>query len=203
MNERHAYYLKKMDIDVWVKRDQDDLACLAKKVAKCTLCKLHTSRTQTVFARGNPQASLMIIGEAPGFNEDKQGLPFVGKAGQLLNSILTSMNFDEQDIYITNLIKCRPPENRNPHIGEINSCAPYLDEQIKQVAPKLLLALGRFSAHFLTNQTQPLAKLRSIMHHYHSIPCLVSYHPAYLLRNPQDKKKAYTDWQEVKAFLNQ
>lgn len=199
------YYLQQMGIDSWVMRQaqtsQLSIPELADMVSICTKCPLHQSRRQTVFARGNPQAKLMIIGEAPGFNEDKQGLPFVGKAGMLLNKMLHSIGLDEQDVYIANVIKCRPPDNRPPKDDEIEQCSPYLAEQIALVAPRLLLALGRFAGQFIVKKAIPIKQLRQQMHVYQHIPCIVSYHPAYLLRNPTDKKRAYQDLLAVKKQL--
>lgn len=196
----HAYYLQQMGIDIWKIRSPIQpthtisLTDLAKRVSSCTRCPLHQSRTQTVFSRGNPNAKLMIIGEAPGFHEDKQGQPFVGKAGGLLNRMLMSIELTENDVYIANVLKCRPPENRDPNIEEIEQCSEYLAQQIEAVQPKLILAVGRFAAQALLKQpSQTLAHMRGKIHRYLETPVIVSYHPAYLLRNPDDKKKAYED----------
>lgn len=207
MNQRlRYYYLQQMGIEVWEKRPRTTAHHLALKqleatVAGCTRCPLHQTRTQTVFARGNTQASLMIIGEAPGFYEDKQGEPFVGKAGQLLNHMLQSVAL--KDVYIANVIKCRPPDNRDPKQEEILACSDYLKEQIALVKPKLILAVGRFAGQFLLNKTLALAHMRGVMHHYQQIPVVVSYHPAYLLRNTRDKKKAFVDLTWVKRLLDE
>src|SRR5689334_19854352 len=148
-NELYNYYLQSMGLDVWVPRhdvsSRTELTSLAKQIASCTKCELHRTRTQTVFARGNYKAKLMVIGEAPGFYEDKQGEPFVGKAGLLLNNMLNSIGMNEDDVYIANVLKCRPPANRDPIPEEISSCSGYLIQQIALVRPKLLLALGRFA----------------------------------------------------------
>jgi len=204
-NELNEYYLQQMGIDVWKERKiyscAGELSQLASQVSSCTRCVLHKSRTNTVFARGNYEARLMIIGEAPGFYEDKQGLPFVGKAGGLLNQMLNSIGLGENEVYIANVIKCRPPDNRDPQSDEIEQCSNYLAEQIRLVAPKLLLALGRFAGQFLVKQNAPLNQLRSKLHYYDQTPCVVTYHPAYLLRKPSDKKKAYTDLLEVRKML--
>lgn len=197
MLDLNQYYLQTMGIDRWLVRDNGSckkkLEELAKKVASCTDCLLHKTRSNTVFARGNFQAKLMIMGEAPGFYEDKQGLPFVGKAGQLLNSMLQSIGMSEDDIYIANVIKCRPPDNRNPTVEEVAKCSHYLSEQIELVKPSLLLALGRFAGEFLLKRVAPIHQLRQTIFHYEGIPAMVTYHPAYLLRNPKDKSKAYAD----------
>jgi uracil-DNA glycosylase family 4 len=202
----NQYYLEQMGINVWTKRDSrkagNPLAELARTVSTCVRCPLSQHRTQTVFSRGNPNAPLMIIGEAPGFYEDKQGLPFVGKAGILLNQMLKSIDLNEDEVYIANILKCRPPDNRDPKSDEIEQCSEHLTQQIAIVAPKLLLAVGRFSGQFLARKNQPLKELRQNVHYYNDIPCLVSYHPAYLLRNPSDKKKAYGDLVRLKGLLS-
>jgi uracil-DNA glycosylase family 4 len=171
------------------------LSGLAQTVANCTLCELHKSRTQTVFGVGNTNAKLMIIGEAPGANEDLQGEPFVGRAGQLLTAMLKSIGFKREDVYIANILKCRPPNNRDPLAEEVALCTQYLDQQIAQIKPTLLLAVGRIAAHYLLQTKAPLANLRNQIHSYgeNKTPLIVTYHPAYLLRTPQDKKKAYQD----------
>lgn len=203
-NQQH-YYLQQMGIPVWVERNaiilMPSLTDLQQQVATCTQCSLHKTRTQTVFARGNPQSKLMIIGEAPGFYEDKQGLPFVGKAGQLLDQMVKSIDLTSEDVYIANVLKCRPPDNRDPQMDEIAACSAYLSQQISLVQPKIILALGRFAAQFLVQNNMPLNQLRNKLHTYHEVPCLVSYHPAYLLRNPADKKKAFSDWLFLQQWL--
>lgn len=201
------YYLEIMEIDQWIVREkksinaEDPLIRLARDVAQCIRCPLHQSRTNTVFSRGNPQAKFMIIGEAPGFYEDKQGLPFVGKAGALLNQMLFSIGFDESMVYIANVIKCRPPNNRDPHQEEVNQCKHYLNSQIELIKPQVILGLGRFAAHFLINKALPMRQAREKIYDYQGIPCMITYHPAYLLRNPKDKKKAYTDLLRIQRFL--
>lgn len=204
-NGLKSYYLHAMELDRWLRRTPLPTAKLEevkRRVASCSSCILHKTRTQTVFARGNPTAKLMIIGEAPGFHEDKQGLPFVGKAGQLLNLMLHSIGLKEKEVYIANVLKCRPPHNRDPQPEEIRSCSAYLDEQINLIHPKLIFALGRFSGQFLSKEVLPLNRLRGRVHYYGEFPFIVSYHPAYLLRNPIDKKKAYVDLLTVKHYLD-
>lgn len=199
------YYLQQMGITPWVLREAEvhkkSISDLALEVSTCKRCPLHETRTQTVFARGNPNASLMIIGEAPGFYEDQQGFPFVGKAGALLNKMINSIGLAEDDIYIANVLKCRPPNNRDPKSEEIEQCCDYLSQQIEMVNPKLLLAVGRFAGQFLLKTTLPLNKMRSKIHDYNGISVVVSYHPAYLLRNPADKKNAYSDLLFLKQLL--
>lgn len=182
---------------------EEQLSALANEVALCTQCALHQTRKQTVFFRGSPQAKLMIIGEAPGFYEDQQGLPFVGKAGGLLNRMMQSVELFEHDFYIANVLKCRPPNNRDPSVVEITQCSTYLSRQIELLQPRLILALGRFAGQFLLNKPLALKQLRNSVHYYKNTPFIVSYHPAYLLRNPADKKKTYLDLLAVKKFLQQ
>ncbi|MGC1182373.1 uracil-DNA glycosylase [Legionella sp.] len=179
------------------------LSLLSKEVAACTRCSLHKTRKQTVFFRGSSQANLMIIGEAPGFYEDQQGLPFVGKAGGLLNKMMQSVELFEKDFYIANVLKCRPPNNRDPQLEEIIQCSSYLMRQIELLRPSLILALGRFAGQFLLNKSLALKQLRNTVHYYKNTPFIVSYHPAYLLRNPADKKKTYLDLLAVKKFLQE
>ena len=200
------YYLQTMGIESWVTRRnptsrEKPLAKIKDEVASCQACPLHKIRSQTVFSRGNSQAKLMIIGEAPGFYEDQQGLPFVGKAGILLNQMMQSVGIDDEDVYITNVLKCRLPDNRDPTTEEIEQCSGYLKQQIDLISPVLLLALGRFSGQFLRNKPDSLSQLRIGVHHYRNIPLKVSYHPAYLLQNPRDKKLAYADMLIVKQLL--
>lgn len=204
--ELTRYYLQTMGIESFISRkknpiSESHLVALEGEVAACTRCPLHKTRTQTVFSRGNSKARLMIIGEAPGFYEDKQGLPFVGKAGSLLNQMLQSIEMSEDNVYIANVLKCRPPNNRDPAIDEIEQCTSYLTQQIDYIAPSLILALGRFAGQFLLKKTLPLNELRKTVHRYKNTPFLVSYHPAYLLRNPVDKKKAFIDLITVKKML--
>ena len=204
-------HLSLLEITPWQTREQlcnshsNDWDNLVKCVNNCTLCPLHTSRTQTVFGVGKQNAELMIIGEAPGFNEDKQGEPFVGRAGQLLNAMLTTINLQRENIFITNVLKCRPPENRDPKTAEVVSCTPYLQQQIALVKPKLLVAVGRIAAQYLLATKNSLESMRQTVHRYQhlDLPLIVTYHPAYLLRNPIDKKKSWLDLQFIQSYLNQ
>lgn len=167
---------------------------LERAVRDCRDCRLCQTRTQTVFGRGNKQAHWLLIGEAPGEQEDKQGLPFVGRAGQLLDNMLSATGLDrDQDVYIANVLKCRPPGNRNPSGDEIASCQNYLIQQIRHIQPTLILALGRFAAQTLLQTEKSIGQLRGKLHSYQDIPLIVSYHPAYLLRNQPDKHKAWQD----------
>jgi uracil-DNA glycosylase len=176
---------------------------LRQQVLTCTHCPLSQSRTQAVFGVGNRQAALMIVGEAPGYHEDQQGEPFVGRGGQLLTAMLASIGLPREQVFIANVLKCRPPNNRDPQAAEVAECTPYLNRQIELLQPRLLLALGRFAAHYLLDSTQSLSRLRNQMHHYGELrtPLIVSYHPAYLLRNPKDKGKSYQDLRQVAQLL--
>ncbi|MDN7427882.1 uracil-DNA glycosylase [Burkholderia sp. AU16741] len=171
-----------------------DWDALAARVADCTLCRLCEKRTNTVFGVGDREADWMLIGEAPGENEDKQGEPFVGQAGKLLDNMLQSLSLKRGDnVYIANVIKCRPPGNRNPEPDEVARCEPYLQRQVALVKPKLIVALGRFAAQTLLKTDASIASLRGRAHAYEGVPVIVTYHPAYLLRSLQDKSKAWAD----------
>lgn len=179
------------------------LAELAKMVSGCVKCELCRTRTQTVFSDGAPNADVVFVGEAPGADEDRQGVPFVGRAGQLLTDIIVKgMQMKRDDVYICNVIKCRPPENRNPLPGEIAMCEPYLIRQLELVRPKVICALGAYAAHSLLKTDLPIGRLRGSWHFYHGIPLRATYHPAYLLRNPADKRKTWDDIQEVLKVLS-
>jgi DNA polymerase len=170
-----------------------DWEALAQTVRTCTRCGLHTTRTQTVFGVGHRQAHWLFVGEAPGADEDRQGEPFVGRAGQLLNAMLQALGLRREDVYIANVLKCRPPENRDPRPEEVEQCEPYLVRQIALIRPRIIVALGRHAAHSLLKNDLPLGKLRGTRHRYHDTPLVVTYHPAYLLRTPSDKRKAWQD----------
>jgi DNA polymerase len=165
---------------------------------RCTLCK---TRTNIVFGEGNPQASLVFVGEAPGAEEDSQGRPFVGKAGQLLTRIIIAMGLQRQDVYICNILKCRPPENRNPKSDEIAACEPFLVRQLRAIQPKIICALGTFSAQTLLKKEIPISALRGRFHRYEGIPLMPTYHPAYLLRNPGAKRQVWEDVQQIMKAL--
>lgn len=172
-----------------------DWEALQRRVAGCTACDLHRTRTQTVFGVGNRRASWMLIGEAPGADEDRQGEPFVGRAGQLLNLMLRAIGLAREEVYIANILKCRPPNNRDPRPEEVACCEPFLQRQVQLIEPGIILALGRIAAHNLLKTDTPLGRLRGRVHHYGEtgIPVVVTYHPAYLLRSPLDKRKAWDD----------
>jgi uracil-DNA glycosylase family 4 len=176
-----------------------DWPALREAVAACTACRLCESRRQTVFGVGNANAHWMVVGEAPGEQEDRQGEPFVGKSGQLLDNMLRAIGLTRgeaspaQQVYIANTIKCRPPGNRNPEPDELAKCEPYLIRQIQLVKPKIILAMGRFAVQSLLRSSEPIGRLRGRVHHYQGVPLIVTYHPAYLLRNLEDKAKAWDD----------
>lgn len=185
-----------------IESTQNLLRTLQQTVANCTRCELCSSRTQTVFGVGNPDADWMFVGEAPGAEEDRQGLPFVGRAGKLLDAMLKSVGSRREDIYIANVLKCRPPNNRDPQGEEVKQCEPYLHQQVEWIKPKLLVAMGRFAAQSLLKTTRPISKLRGEVFEYgdYSIPLIVTYHPAYLLRNPADKRKVWQDLCSIKQL---
>ena len=218
-NALRLQYLDALGIDVWVPRASDcdqglshdeqnkaivavdsvvashdwlDLQAQVKTCQKCILCE---SRTNTVFGSGNQHADLMLIGEAPGESEDQQGLPFVGKAGLLLTEMIRAMGMERDAVFIGNILKCRPPNNRDPKVEEAQACRGYLQRQIALIQPKLILAVGRIAAQQLLQTDAPLSALRGVVHQLDSIPVIVVYHPAYLLRSPLEKRKAWGDIQ--------
>jgi DNA polymerase len=168
---------------------------LRARVAACTRCGLSATRTQTVFGVGNQRAEWLIVGEAPGMEEDRQGEPFVGRAGQLLNSMLRAIGLARSEVYIANVLKCRPPHNRDPAASETAECLPYLERQIALLKPRIMLAVGRIAAQNLLRTDTPLVRLRQQVHSFGAsrVPLVVTYHPAYLLRTPTDKRKAWED----------
>ncbi|MDN5849523.1 MAG: uracil-DNA glycosylase [Nitrococcus sp.] len=176
---------------------------LRERVLHCERCGLHQSRTQGVFGVGNPQAQLMLVGEAPGAEEDRRGEPFVGRAGKLLDEMLRAIGLARETVYITNVLKSRPPNNRDPRPDEVAACEPYLWRQLELVSPRLILTLGRIAAQNLLKTTQSLGRLRGEWHCYgpRSTPLRVTYHPAYLLRSPADKSKAWKDLKHIRERL--
>jgi uracil-DNA glycosylase len=192
------------DSAIAVPPDADMWSELKARVSGCTRCGLHTSRTQTVFGVGRRDAQLFVIGEAPGADEDRQGEPFVGRAGQLLNQMLRAIGLTRSDVYIANILKCRPPGNRDPQPDEATSCTPYLSQQIALVQPRVLLAVGRIAAQWLLQTDIPIGRLRgrAVSYGDGKTPLVVTYHPAYLLRSPLDKAKAWTDLCLVKELLS-
>ncbi len=232
MNELQTQYLHAMGIDVWRVRSPDAVVAgsdtvghaaaaaavsvavpapggnhwesLQQQVAGCVRCDLHRSRTQTVFGVGSHDADWLVIGEAPGAEEDARGEPFVGRAGQLLDAMLKAVGLDRGQVYIANILKCRPPKNRDPQANEVAQCESYLQQQIALLQPRLILAVGRIAAHNLLKTDVPLGQLRGRQHHYgqSQIPVVVTYHPAYLLRSPGDKRKAWEDLQRARRIYH-
>jgi DNA polymerase len=217
-------YLRALEVDVWALRgttaeqipEHADNAPpqespllnwseLRDEVAACTLCSLHKTRTQTVFGVGNESADWMIVGEAPGAEEDRRGEPFVGRAGQLLDQMLHSVGLARDAVFIANMLKCRPPNNRDPAVAEAASCRAYLDRQIALLAPKLILAVGRIAAQHLLETDAPLGRLRGQKHYLNDgqVPVVVTYHPAYLLRSPTQKRKAWQDLCLARQIVNE
>jgi uracil-DNA glycosylase len=212
-SELRREYLSALGIRPWTLRARDtsapqpetepaaaapagaDWTELRARVAACTRCALSTTRTQTVFGVGNPHADWLVVGEAPGAEEDRRGEPFVGRAGQLLNSMLQAVGLAREQVYIANVLKCRPPGNRDPSPTEARECLPYLEQQIALLKPKILLAVGRIAAQNLLRTDKTLGSLRQQVHRFGatSLPLIVTYHPAYLLRTPMDKRKAWED----------
>jgi DNA polymerase len=174
------------------------LEAVRAELGECTRCKLHPTRKQIVFGVGNPRAELVFVGEAPGADEDEQGEPFVGRAGQLLTKIIQAMGMQREDVYICNILKCRPPNNRTPETDEILACSPFLLQQLRAIGPKFICALGGPAAQTLLQTKEGITKLRGRFHDYHGIPLLPTFHPAYLLRNPAEKK---TVWEDMKLLL--
>ena len=212
------YYLQQMGVDIYIDRnhavslpaekpvppqavregfDEQAWEQLQRQVSTCTRCELHRSRTQTVFGVGNAQADWLIIGEAPGAEEDRQGEPFVGRAGKLLNNMLLAIGLQRKQVFIANILKCRPPRNRDPLPAEVASCEDYLRRQIEMIQPKIILAVGRVAAQNLLKIDTPIGRMRGQRYTWlpGNIPVIVTYHPAYLLRSPREKRKVWQDLQ--------
>jgi len=180
----------------------DELADVRADIGDCTRCKLHTlGRSQIVFGVGNPQADLMFVGEAPGADEDIQGVPFVGRAGQLLTKIIEAIGLKREEVYIANVIKCRPPQNRNPEPDEVEKCEPFLFQQIDIIKPKVIVALGKFGAQTLLRTLDPISRLRGRVFEYRGAKLIPTFHPAYLLRNPSSKREVWEDMKLVRKLL--
>ena len=177
------------------------LLAVRTELGPCTRCKLAAGRTHLVFGVGNPHSELMFVGEGPGADEDLQGEPFVGKAGQLLTRMIEAMGYRRADVYIANVVKCRPPGNRNPEPDEIEACEPFLRAQIAAIGPKVIVALGKFAAQTLLRDTTPISRLSGRWSQYGGVKLMPTFHPAYLLRSPDEKKKAWEDLQLVMAEL--
>ncbi len=209
--QQRRAYLEAIGIDVWVPRGEaeaevevhddapvnaaDDLDwnALRATVAGCTRCSLHQTRTQTVFGVGDPNADWMFIGEAPGAEEDRRGEPFVGRSGKLLDQMLAAIGQSRQSVFITNIIKCRPPNNRDPKPEEASACRAYLERQIEIVNPRITIAVGKIAAQNLLGTDSPVGRMRGKRHSFGNVPLVVTYHPAYLLRSPSQKRKSWDD----------
>jgi uracil-DNA glycosylase len=179
------------------------LVAVRTEIGDCTRCKLHAQgRKQIVFGVGNPEADLMFVGEAPGGDEDIQGIPFVGRAGQLLTKIIEAIGLKREDVYIANVIKCRPPGNRNPEQDEVETCEPFLFQQIDIIKPKVVVALGTFAARALLRTLDPISRLRGRVYDYRGAKLIPTFHPAYLLRNPASKREVWEDMKVVRRLLN-
>ncbi|MBI2561545.1 MAG: uracil-DNA glycosylase [candidate division NC10 bacterium] len=176
------------------------LSEVREELGECTRCKLHRHRTQIVFGVGNPNARLVFVGEAPGADEDAQGEPFVGRAGQLLTKIIQAMGMQREDVYICNIIKCRPPNNRTPESDEILACQPFLLKQLQAIGPQFICALGGPATQTLLRTKEPISRLRGKFYDFHGTPLLPTFHPAFLLRNPHEKK---TVWEDMKLLLRE
>ena len=175
----------------------EPLLAIRTGLGECTRCKLHGGRTRLVFGVGNPSAELMFVGEGPGADEDLQGEPFVGRAGQLLTKMIEAMGFARSEVYIANVVKCRPPGNRDPEPDEIEACEPFLKAQIAAIRPRVVVALGRFAVQTLLRDTTPVSRQRGRWREYEGVKLMPTFHPAYLLRNPAEKKPAWEDLQLV------
>ena len=179
----------------------ESLEKIRKSLGDCQHCKLAKGRTNLVFGAGNPQARLVFVGEGPGRDEDLQGEPFVGEAGQVLNRIITAMGLKREEVYICNVIKCRPPGNRDPEADEIAACAPFLLRQLQSVHPEVIVALGRFATQTLLGTKEAISKLRGKFHDYHGVPVMPTYHPSYLLRNRADAGPFWEVWEDMAQVL--
>jgi len=222
VEDRRRAYLEALEIDVWTPRGESeadivravdvapqvvttDWDGLRQQVAACTLCSLHKSRTQTVFGVGNQSADWMIVGEAPGAEEDRRGEPFIGRAGKLLDEMLRAVGLERDAVFIANILKCRPPDNRDPLAEEAASCRAYLERQIELASPKLILAVGRVAAQHLLGSDAPVGRLRGQKHTLNGgqLPVVVTYHPAYLLRSPTQKRKVWQDLRMARQIMEQ
>lgn len=190
-----------LELEKELKSKKEALEALKHIILKNECCQLCRSRTNLVFGSGNPNAELVFVGEAPGRDEDLKGEPFVGKAGQLLTKIIESIGLKRSDVYICNILKCRPPENRNPYPAEILACEEYLVKQLDIIKPRIICALGKFAAQTLLKSETPISTLRGKFYDYHGVKIIPTFHPAYLLRNPQDKRLVWEDMKKIKKEL--
>jgi len=179
----------------------ETLEAIRADIGDCQRCKLARTRTHIVYGSGNPNAELVFVGEAPGFEEDQQGLPFVGAAGQLLTKIIESMGVKREDVYICNILKCRPPDNRNPEPDEVFSCSPFLKRQIAAIQPKVVCCLGKFAAQTMLRSADSITRLRGRFHDIDGMRVIATFHPAYLLRSPEKKREVWEDMKQIRAEL--
>ena len=179
----------------------ETLEAIRADIGDCQRCKLARNRTHIVYGSGNPNADLVFVGEAPGFEEDQQGLPFVGAAGQLLTKIIESMGVKREDVYICNILKCRPPDNRNPEPDEVFSCSPFLKRQIAAIQPKVVCCLGKFAAQTMLRSADSITRLRGRFHDIDGMRVIATFHPAYLLRSPEKKREVWEDMKQIRAEL--
>ncbi len=198
-------YLKAMGIETipYPLPSRLTLKEVRSEMGDCTRCKLHRTRRTLVFGEGNEKAILMLVGEGPGYEEDVQGRPFVGKAGQLLTRILQSIELAREEVYIANIVKCRPPQNRNPEPNEISACRPFLLKQIQAIQPKIICALGTFAAQVLLQTGEKISALRGRAFDLNGIRVIPTYHPAFLLRNPERKKEVWEDMKRIASWLKE
>jgi uracil-DNA glycosylase family 4 len=194
---------KEKKVEVSADYNQTLLKKVIQEMTNCQLCSLSKTRKNLVFGDGNPEAQIVFVGEAPGADEDEQGLPFVGRAGQLLTKIIEAMGLKRKDVYICNILKCRPPGNRNPMPEEISLCEPFLKRQLQAISPKVICAMGTFAAHTLLKTDVPISLLRGRFHSYEGIKLMPTYHPAYLLRKPKAKKQVWEDVQMIMKEIQQ
>ncbi len=183
-------------------RTGETLAVIQAELGECTRCTLHERRTNLVFGVGNPNAELMFIGEGPGFEEDRQGIPFVGPAGQLLTKIISAIDLSRDDVYIANVVKCRPPRNRDPEPEEVAECRPFLNRQVDTVKPKVICALGRIAAQNLLETEEGITRIRGRIYSYRGAKLVPTFHPAYLLRNAEKKRECWEDMKLIRRLLN-
>jgi uracil-DNA glycosylase family 4 len=181
----------------------ESLETIRAFIGDCQRCELSKGRKNIVFGQGNPKAALMFVGEAPGADEDEQGLAFIGRAGQLLTKIIEAIGLTRDDVFIANVIKCRPPQNRNPEPAEITACQPFLERQIEAIRPKVLVGLGKFGGQWLLKTAEPISRIRGRFGDYKGIKVMPTYHPAFLLRNPAAKKEVWEDMKAVRAMLSE
>lgn len=179
----------------------ESVAMIRKSLGDCHRCPLSKTRKNLVFGSGNPKAKIVFVGEGPGAEEDASGEPFVGEAGRILNRIITAMGLTRESVYICNVVKCRPPGNRNPEAEEIAACSPYLLRQIKSIEPDVIVALGNFSSHTLLNIKEPISKLRGKFHDFNGTPLMPTYHPSYLLHNSENKELFWDVWDDMTQVL--